>query len=83
MLSSLEIALLLAVSAGFFLLYKIASGNGSAYRRPPGPKGYPIIGNLFDMPSGNEVFVWAEWRQKWGTCIFRVSLSTAQLMLRT
>jgi len=38
----------------------------SPYRRlPPGPCGYPIVGNLFDLRSG-QWLKFAEWRKKYG-----------------
>jgi len=33
---------------------------------PPGPKGYPVIGNLLGFPSTQPWLVFAEWSQKWG-----------------
>jgi hypothetical protein len=32
----------------------------------PGPKGWPIIGNLFDVPTEVEYKVFSQWRQKYG-----------------
>jgi hypothetical protein len=32
----------------------------------PGPKGWPIIGNLFDVPNEVEYKVFSQWRQKYG-----------------
>src|SRR6266550_8336487 len=34
---------------------------------PPGPKGYPLIGNVLDMPTEREWFKFAEWGDDWGT----------------
>lgn len=33
---------------------------------PPGPKGWPIVGNLFDMPSSREWETFTQWGEKWG-----------------
>jgi hypothetical protein len=33
---------------------------------PPGPKGYPVIGNLLGFPSTQPWRVFAEWSEKWG-----------------
>ena len=35
-------------------------------RQIPGPKGWPIIGNLFDVPTEVEYKVFSQWRQKYG-----------------
>jgi len=44
----------------------IASKRTRKPRRPPGPPGYPIIGNVFDMPSAHECYTFAEWRHIYG-----------------
>ena len=33
---------------------------------PPGPKGWPLIGNLSDIPQSDSVKTYAEWAQKYG-----------------
>lgn len=33
---------------------------------PPGPKGYPIIGNLLDIPTGFQWKTYIEWAKKYG-----------------
>ena len=35
-------------------------------RQIPGPKGWPIIGNLLDVPNEVEYQVFSRWRQKYG-----------------
>ena len=35
-------------------------GNPNGLPLPPGPKGYPIIGNLFDMPAHESWLVYDE-----------------------
>ena len=32
----------------------------------PGPKGWPIIGNLLDVPTEVEYKVFSQWRKKYG-----------------
>ncbi|KAE9398917.1 cytochrome P450 [Gymnopus androsaceus JB14] len=33
---------------------------------PPGPRGWPLIGNLLDLPTSYEWEVFAKWGEKWG-----------------
>lgn len=36
-------------------------------RLPPGPKGYPVIGNLLDVPSGRQWLGWSDHKALYGT----------------
>ena len=62
----------LAVSGLFFgvILFrqwkKGRDGNPNGLPLPPGPKGYPLIGNLFDMPANKPWVVYDEWRKTYG-----------------
>lgn len=33
---------------------------------PPGPKGFPLIGNLLDVPPSSQWRTFAEWKERWG-----------------
>ena len=50
----------------FRRLKKGGDGNLNGLPLPPGPKGYPIIGNLFDMPVHKPWLVYDEWRRTYG-----------------
>ncbi|KAG6868405.1 hypothetical protein C0993_003642, partial [Termitomyces sp. T159_Od127] len=40
---------------------------------PPGPKGYPVIGNVFDIPSKREWETFTKWGKKYGEiCSVRI-----------
>ena len=51
---------------GHWQLKKGRDGNPNGLPLPPGPKGYPLIGNLFDMPADKPWVVFDEWRMTYG-----------------
>lgn len=62
-LSALDAALLLLGAA---ILFKLTRQRNQ-FPKPPGPKGYPIIGNLLDLPSSFEWEAFAKWGDMYGT----------------
>ena len=50
----------------FRQLKKGRGGNPNGLPLPPGPKGYPLIGNLFDMPIHKPWLIYDEWRKTYG-----------------
>ena len=55
--------------SGVMLVRRLNKGkdrNPNDLPLPPGPKGYPLIGNLFDMPADKPWVVYDEWRKTYG-----------------
>ncbi|RDX54729.1 cytochrome P450 [Lentinus brumalis] len=38
--------------------------------RPPGPRGFPIVGNAFQMPQGHEWLRYAQWGTQYGPLVY-------------
>ena len=60
----------------FGQLKKGRNGNPNGLPLPPGPKGYPVIGNIFDMPVDKPWVVYDEWRKTYGKTFIINSLSS-------
>uniref|UniRef100_A0A0W0G8I3 Putative cytochrome P450 n=1 Tax=Moniliophthora roreri TaxID=221103 RepID=A0A0W0G8I3_MONRR len=55
-----------AIVLAAFLVYKVATRKSYAYPLPPGPRGLPIFGNAFDMPSIKAWKTFSTWGDRWG-----------------
>lgn len=42
--------------------------NRNRYLRPPGPKGLPMVGNIFDVPSKRQWVQYVNWSHEFGMC---------------
>jgi hypothetical protein len=60
----------------FRQLKKGRDGNPNGLPLPLGPKGYPLIGNLFDMPVDKPWVVYDEWRKTYGKIHNQWSVAT-------
>ena len=70
---------LAALFLGYILfrkLKKVRNGNPKGLPLPPGPKGYPLIGNLFNMPIHKPWLVYEEWCKTYGKPFIMNGLST-------
>ena len=50
----------------FRQLTKARNRNPKGLPLPPGPRGYPLIGNLFDMPVDKPWLVYDKWFKTYG-----------------
>ncbi len=53
---------------GVLLLYRRLSFNRR--RLPPGPKGLPLIGNLWDVPAEYPWLTYAQWAATYGDILY-------------
>jgi len=65
MVDSLALVNLGFLFAGLLFVKYALRDHGSA--SPPGPTGWPLIGNLLDFPKMKEWLTFAKWGEKWGT----------------
>ena len=49
-----------------FVLFKIRAKLSHKGRTPPGPKGWPVIGNLLDVPLEEPWKTFSEWGSRYG-----------------
>lgn len=47
---------------------------------PPGPKGYPIIGNMLDIPKDLPWKTFKEWTKVYGLCLLYACSSADQFL---
>ncbi|KAJ3751482.1 cytochrome P450 [Lentinula detonsa] len=64
----LDLKYLDAVIGSFavFSVYRLMTLEKRALPLPPGPRGWPIIGNLLDVPPKEEWFTFAKWGDTYG-----------------
>ena len=81
--------LLVVLCAAAFVKYRKRWGNKqqSEAPRPPGPKGLPVIGNIFDLPEVNPWITVQDWSKQYGLFnlpfLMRYSIRIANDILRS
>ncbi|KAH6891595.1 cytochrome P450 [Coprinopsis sp. MPI-PUGE-AT-0042] len=74
------IASLLAVT---LILLRVALRRIQAAPLPPGPRGYPLIGNALDIPSEHPWETYRDWSKKYGDVIYFEALGNKFLVLNS
>lgn len=61
-----KVLLILGGAAFLSFLFKRLGKPKSTFLYPPGPKGYPLIGSLFEVPLYRSWLGYDEWLKKYG-----------------
>lgn len=56
-----------AVVLALLLVRQLQESSTSSSPLPPGPKSWPIIGNLLDWPRSKEWETFEQWKHQYGT----------------
>lgn len=51
---------------GCIYVDKIGGAEGRPY--PPGPEPWPVIGNMYNIPTANSWLTYTKWRKIFGNC---------------
>jgi hypothetical protein len=60
--------LLCLTGVGVYLVKQVVTKKSTA-PYPPGPQGWPLIGNILDMPRIKPWLTFTEWGKKYGECL--------------
>ncbi|KZT66511.1 cytochrome P450 [Daedalea quercina L-15889] len=75
-----------SINVAHFLLGSVLLGFVAALRHrrpsstPPGPAAWPLVGNLWDLPSSHPWITFAQWSARWGN-IMQISLLGQPLVI--
>ncbi|KAF8198880.1 cytochrome P450 [Mycena galopus ATCC 62051] len=59
-----------SLAPAVYFLWRNREARSNRAHLPPGPKGYPILGNYYDLPAEDSHLQYSEWRKSYGDLIF-------------
>ncbi|KDR66581.1 hypothetical protein GALMADRAFT_147803 [Galerina marginata CBS 339.88] len=78
--SGLDLLALLAAAATAMLIYKWNSKRFTL-PYPPGPKKYPVLGNLLDLPTGLEWETYARWGKEYNSGVVHLNAAGSDFIV--
>lgn len=71
-MDSTQLYVVVPVALASIALVGYVISKKSSLPRPPGPKGIPILGNIFDFPKEKEWLTYAKWGDEYGECSTKI-----------
>ncbi|KAF8168214.1 cytochrome P450 [Crassisporium funariophilum] len=82
-MSTSTLLLYLLTIFGSLLLFRYWTKKANKYPLPPGPGGYPIIGNIHDVPHEYAWLTYSDWAKKYGHITYLNILGNPTIILNS
>lgn len=73
--------LLIVIGTFAVCVYIVLQRSKARLPLPPGPRKWPLIGNLLDMPGGRAWLKYAEWSREYGSDIIHLSAAGTSILV--